>query len=68
MPQNEVISLHESVPPDAGEQVSQETEQDALSVDQGNSRQWESNWKRACVLVGSAILQLPIWGKINSSI
>lgn len=62
MVQNEGISLREPLPPDVGEQEPHDTEQNAFNLDQADSRLWESNRKRACVLVGSAILQLPIWG------
>lgn len=62
---NEGISLREPLPPDVGGQEPQDTEQHAFNLDQADSRQWESNRKRACVLVGSAILQLPIWGRLS---
>ena len=62
MAQNESISLHESAPPYAGEQELHDLEHDASSPDQANSRRRESKTTRICVLVGSAILQLPIWG------
>jgi len=65
MAESGTISLHELVPSEAGQQDSQETRQSASILDQNDSRQWESKRKRACVLTGSAILQLPIWGKIN---
>ncbi|KAI9838846.1 MAG: hypothetical protein M1819_004053 [Sarea resinae] len=52
------MTCNESV----AEQQLHDTEQDASSIDQADSRQWESNRKRACVLVGCSILQLPIWG------
>ncbi|MCJ1359867.1 MAG: hypothetical protein MMC33_009870 [Icmadophila ericetorum] len=51
----ENISLRESRP---SEFCEQETIEDASQAD----RQWESSRKRACVLLGSSILQLPIWG------
>ncbi|RDL41266.1 Uncharacterized protein BP5553_01245 [Venustampulla echinocandica] len=62
MARDESISLHETQPPAVGDQVSHNTEAEEPSLDQRDSRQWESNRKRACVLVGSSILQLPIWG------
>lgn len=64
MTRNEGISLRESLPSDIGGQERHDTEQDASNLDQADPRQWESNMKRACVLVGSAILQLPIWGML----
>ncbi|MCJ1269319.1 hypothetical protein MMC22_009210 [Lobaria immixta] len=62
MIRNECISLREPLPPDVGEQEPHGTEQNAFNLDQADSRLWESNRNRASVLVGSAILQLPIWG------
>lgn len=35
------------------------------SVEQPSPRRAESTKKRACVLLGSAILQFPIWGKLR---
>lgn len=63
MTPKETISLRESLPPDVGEQDGHNIEQAASNPNQADSRQWESTRKRACVLLGSAILQLPIWGK-----
>jgi hypothetical protein len=34
------------------------------NIDQADSRRLESNMKKASVLLGSAILQLPIWGML----
>ena len=39
--------------------------QDEVILDQTSPRQSESARTRACVLLGSAILQLPIWGMQN---
>ena len=61
---NEGVSFGEPRPSDAGEQVPQDTEH-AIDLDQVDSRLWESNRKRICVLVGSAMLQLPIWGGLS---
>lgn len=61
MPRSETSSLEESRPSDVGEQEPQDIEQDVSNAD-AEPRQWESNRKRVSVLVGSAILQLPIWG------
>lgn len=61
MARTENISLRDSRPePGESNLTILDTEQD----EQFNSRELhgESNRKRACVLVGSAILQLPIWG------
>ena len=61
---NEGVSVREPRPSDAGEQVPQDIEH-AIDLDQVDSRLWESNRKRICVLVGSAMLQLPIWGGLS---
>jgi hypothetical protein len=39
--------------------------EEEVAADQIDSRQWESNRKMACVLMGNAMLQLPIWGKLS---
>ncbi|OQU98565.1 hypothetical protein CLAIMM_04331 [Cladophialophora immunda] len=62
MPQNESIALRESLPSDGGEPGTQDFDVDTPDFDPGSSRQWASSRQKACVLVGSAILQLPIWG------
>ena len=67
MAQNESISLRESQPPNAAESELQDVEQDAPASDQANVRQRESKRTRLCVLLGSAILQLPIWGTLNAT-
>ena len=67
MTQNEGITLRESVPSDVSEQEPYDTENDAANLDQADSRLWESKRKRFCVLVGSAMLQLPIWGRLSRS-
>ena len=56
MPRNEDISMQ-----NVGEEEHLEINQDELNLDQA-SRPFESTRTRACVLLGSAILQLPIWG------
>lgn len=65
MTQNEEISLREVQPSNVGEQEPHDIEQEASNPDQAESRQWESKRTKACVLLGSSILQLPIWGKIT---
>lgn len=52
MTDNEIISLREL----------NLTDQDTSNLERADPRQWGSNRKRACVLMGSAVLQLPIWG------
>jgi hypothetical protein len=68
MTSNEDISLSGLPPSDFRDQVLHNTEQDAFYLDQVNLRQQESNTKRAFVLAGSAILQLPIWGMLNPNV
>lgn len=64
---NDSISLRESRPADTGEQEDiRNHEQSPSDVDQADSRRWDSNRRtKACVLVGSAVLQLPIWGTLG---
>ena len=66
MAQDGGISLRESRVPD-GQQEPHDIEQSAVTIDQADSRQWETKRKRACVLLGSSILQLPIWGRPSPS-
>jgi hypothetical protein len=67
MSQNDSIALRENLSLDSGGQESRDIEQDALSLDQEGPRQQESSRNRAFVLVGSSILQLPIWGKLTAT-
>ncbi|KAH0828353.1 hypothetical protein FOPE_01564 [Fonsecaea pedrosoi] len=72
MPHTERIALRESPPSydggavgiarDADANVDVVVEVDELSLDHANPRQWASRRQKACVLVGSSILQLPVWG------
>ena len=64
MAQNEDISLREPMASEVGVLNQRNTEQEADSQEQAESRQYESSVKRACVILGSAILQLPIWGRL----
>ena len=68
MSQNADIYLQEEPPAGHGSPRLSGTEHDVPNFDQLDSRQWESHRKRACVLIGSAILQLPIWGKFNPEV
>lgn len=60
------ISLHQSVPPSIGESILNDAEQDVSNDEPTDSRQWESKRTRISVLVGSAVLQLPIWGELTN--
>ncbi|KAG0651688.1 Monocarboxylate transporter 12 [Hyphodiscus hymeniophilus] len=62
MSSTDAISLRDRLPPNITEQDPPEAEEDAPNLGQAESRQWESHRKRASVLLGSAVLQLPIWG------
>lgn len=56
----------ESLQPSAGDEV-QDTRDPALSnFDQDVSRDRDPNGRKLSVLLGSAILQLPVWGKSRS--
>lgn len=68
MTRNEDIALPEVRVTDSNNRQSQNvepqvTEQHISDADQTSARQWESYRKRASVLVGSSLSQLPIWGK-----
>ncbi|OAP57742.1 hypothetical protein AYL99_08480 [Fonsecaea erecta] len=63
MPQTERIALRESLPSDGGEPGTQDVDgDDTTNLDHGSSRQRVSRRQKISVLVGSSILQLPIWG------
>lgn len=64
MTSHEDITLREPRPwsSDFREQEPLDIDRDEANPDQSDSDQWESNKKKLCVLLGSAILQLPIWG------
>jgi hypothetical protein len=64
MSQNGSISLRESLPSDISQQEHRGSEQNVPNINQADSRRLESNMKKASVLLGSAILQLPIWGML----
>ena len=44
------------------QQVLDDEEQDVMNHDQADNRHLESSRKRIFVLLGSSVLQLPIWG------
>ena len=70
-PRNESISLREYPLSEVGDhEEPHDTEREASNFEEEevDPRQWESSRTRACVLVGSAILQLPIWGTLRPSI
>lgn len=56
------IRLQESRASAIHELDSSDAEQRTMDLEQIDSRQEESNRKKLSVLVGSGIIQLPIWG------
>ncbi|KAH8803649.1 putative monocarboxylate transporter [Xylogone sp. PMI_703] len=60
------ISLTEARTSVRGEQGSSDIEQSVVNAEQNNSRVIESKRIKLCVLIGSGILQLPIWGFVMS--
>lgn len=64
MSSSENIAMRELPAADPGEQDLQMTTVDeGFNLEQTRDRQSTSNSKRACVLIGNGILQLPIWGR-----
>ncbi|KAL1846170.1 hypothetical protein Daus18300_014333 [Diaporthe australafricana] len=64
MPRDETISLRQTAPPNLDELEIQTDEQESNGHghDQAGSRRHGTKTKRAYVLIGSGIIQLPIWG------
>lgn len=64
MSQEGSISLRAQPPPpvDFGTEELRITDQEPPDLDQTASIRHGSNKKRACVLIGNGLLQLPIWG------
>ena len=65
MTSNEDLSINALPPSDFHDQEPRDTEHDLFHLNLVNSRQQESKMKRGFVLAGSAILQLPIWGRFS---
>lgn len=65
MTSTESIAMRDAIAPIEGDQRTSDIEQNDSSLDQADTRHRESKRKRTCVIVGSAILQLPIWGRQN---
>jgi hypothetical protein len=63
MSQHDTIALREVRSSDVSEQHILDAEQDAINIEQAEIRQAESKRQRASVLLGNALLQLPIWGR-----
>ncbi|KAI1081606.1 major facilitator superfamily domain-containing protein [Whalleya microplaca] len=62
MARDEDISVQEAQSPEVSEREQRDIELDAPNLGHAESSPWMPNRKRACVLLGSAILQMPIWG------
>ena len=62
MAQNDSVSLDQRSPSITNDQEPYVAEDHATSLEHNEPRIPESHRKRACVLLGSSILQLPIWG------
>lgn len=65
MPQNETISLRQTTASNISELEVHDEEQEDIAHDQAGQRQNGSKTKKTCVLIGSGLIQLPIWGKGN---
>lgn len=68
MAQEDVVSLRTTqsvAAPDRGEPVARTSNGQSAGADleQITPSNAESNWNKTCVLIGSAILQLPMWGR-----
>lgn len=63
MSQTETISLHQTTPSSLGELDVQNEEQGSIGHDQADQRRNGFKTKKTCVLIGSGLIQLPIWGK-----
>lgn len=62
MRETEEFALPESGYSAGSERGTSDVEQRAVDAEQADLRQLESKRTKLCVLVGSGILQLPIWG------
>lgn len=67
MSQTETISLRQTTPSNTGELDVQIEEQGSVGIDQVGQRRNDTNMKKVCVLIGSGLIQLPIWGTVLES-
>lgn len=65
MAETDQIRLSESQTAGIHEVDSSEAEQRAADPEQTDPRQVESNRTKLSVLIGSGIIQVPIWGKLD---
>lgn len=63
MPQTETISLRQTTASNISELEVRNEEQEDIAHDQVDQRRNGSKTKKTCVLIGSGLIQLPIWGK-----
>lgn len=68
MAETNQIRLSESQTTGLHEADSSEAEQRAADPEQTDPRQVESNRTKLSVLIGSGIIQVPIWGKFGHTI
>jgi hypothetical protein len=68
MRETEEFSLPESRTSASGERDAFDVEQSVVDAEQTDSRQMESKRTKLCVLIGSGILQLPIWGTFGTHV
>ena len=62
MRETEEFSLPELRTSASGERDASDVEQNVVDAEQTDSGQIESKRTKLCVLIGSGIIQLPIWG------
>ncbi|ORY32024.1 putative monocarboxylate transporter [Naematelia encephala] len=62
MDETEAISLPQVGASVSAERDAADVEQGVMDVEQADSRQVESSRTKLCVIIGSGIIQLPIWG------
>lgn len=68
MSQTETISLRQTTPSNLGELEVQNEEQGSIGHEQADQRRNGFKTKKTCVLIGSGLIQLPIWGKCTPSL
>lgn len=62
MSQTETISLRQTAPSGLGELEVQNEESGSIGHEQADPRRNSPKTKKTCVLIGSGLIQLPIWG------
>lgn len=62
MPQEQNFALRQAHPPTSDERGLDDHEENVFNSNLTNSRDGDSVMRRALVLIGAALSQLPIWG------